>query len=438
MNRLDQLLDRFTTYRLMLYYLIFLVITAWRIDILPQTFVLLVACYLFNKIFAKIFSAATNIESFAITALILSLIFEPGPLIPNLLSLILLSLLAMSSKYLLAIHGRHLFNPAAVAAVLAALLLHQNASWWIATQTLPIILGGLLILRKIRRFSLVLVFLALFWFNPALFFFAIVMLIEPLTSPNSYKLQIIYAVAVGLLFKSGLSLELALVLGNIFTYFSSPHFRLNLIFQSKKDLAAGISSYNFLPDKRFSFLPGQYLEITLPHSHPDNRGIRRFFTISSSPNEKTITITSKFASPGSSFKNALLNLKAQQKISAVNPEGDFTLPKDPTKKLVFIAGGIGITPFHSMIKSIMDTNQKRDIILLYYAKSTEEFVFKDIKAIYKTSFPDKEDVASLPDFKDRLYYLSGPRAMVNSFKQILSNLFIPRSQIKTDYFPGYA
>lgn len=438
-------------YRLMLYYLIVLVVfgTIFNgIDVAIEALFLVLICYSSNKIFAKIFKATTNLESFAITALILSLIIGPTT---NLFFLTSAAILAMGSKYFLAINKRHIFNPAAIAVVLTALLFHQGASWWTGSSqmTIPIILGGLLVLKKIRRFILVAVFLIFSLvtnFDSPLLFFASVMLIEPLTSPSTKNLQIIYGALVAILFwlyslfSLPYSLELALVTGNLFSFFATPHFHFVLRLKSKTQLTSNIIQFNFLPDKKFNFIAGQYLELTLLHNHPDNRGVRRFFTISSSPTEDEIIITSKFVENGSSFKKAILNLKPGGEIISTSPAGEFILPKNPQQKLAFIAGGIGITPFRSMAKFLLDSKQSRDIVLISCAATEQEFIFKNLfpEAVYKVGRLKTDDIKNaVPDYNERIFYVSGPELMVQATEKMLSQIGIQHGRINRDYFPGY-
>ena len=141
------------------------------------------------------------------------------------------------------------------------------------------------------------------------------------------------------------------------------------------------------------------------------------------------------------------------KIVAGQLIGDFALPKDQNKKLVFIAGGIGITPFRSMIKYLIDTNQKRDVVIVYSAKTKDEFMYVDVlrqaqdklgvRTIYNESSTqghiDSVTFAKyIPDYKERTFYISGSHGVVESFDNALKNLQVPASQIVTDYFPGFA
>ncbi len=482
---IDDFLNGITMYRLMLYYLICLVGIAVILSLfglLPfspfslifSSLFLVILSWAANTLFAAIFRASTNIESAYISALILSLIVTPINFPSQLLFLFLLAVFAMASKYILAINKKHLFNPSALSVALTAVALGKGASWWIGTSSMTpfVVLGGLLILRKIQRFSLAISFtliaLAGILFsgsltlivNSPLIFFACVMLVEPLTTPSTRKLQIFYGGLVGLLFLR-MTPETALLLGNIFSYLVSPREKLILKLKEKKKLSPQIYEFIFPLPHRLNFVPGQYMEWTLSHPHSDARGNRRYFTLACSPTEKELHIGVKFEEQSSSFKKVLLVLDNNKEIVASQLTGDFVLPTDQDQKLVFLAGGIGITPFRSMIKFLLDTGQKRTIALFYANKNVSEIVYQDIfdraqelglKTIYtltdKEHLPDgwtgkmgrvtpemvKEEV---PDFRERIFYLSGPHAMVISFEEMLKNLGIPGRQIRVDFFPGY-
>ena len=498
---IDGILNAITMYRLMLYYLIFLLAVASVLSffsffpfnflqLLLSTAVILLTCYITNKFFSLIFKIPANIESAYISALILVFIVLPAKTASELVFIILVGIIAMASKYILAINKKHIFNPAAIAVFITSIFSLGYATWWIGNQwMLPaVLIGGLLILRKIKKFSMVSGFLTVFliatlsfsfingsdlfktlWgiiLDSPILFFSFVMLVEPLTLPAAKKMQILYAVLVGVLSGSQFSIgpiystyETALVAGNIFSYFVSFKRRLVLILKEKIQMAPDIFEFVFAPNHKFTFIPGQYMEWTLSHKRTDSRGNRRYFTIAASPTEDNVRLGVRIdPDSSSSFKKALLSLTPGSKIYAGQLAGDFILPKNKSQKLVFIAGGIGITPFRSMIKNLIDKKENRDIVLFYVCSQESEFVFKDVfakaqdfglKTVYVCSHPSeswkgrsgridgKMIKEGAPDFKNRTYYLSGPNAMVEAYKKMLGELGIRLNKIVTDYFPGY-
>lgn len=252
------------------------------------------------------------------------------------------------------------------------------------------------------------------------------------------------------------SLILALIFF-VFLIIRKQKFQITL--KNKTEIASLIYGFWFERKTRFNFLPGQFLEWTLYHQKADNRGIKRYFTIASSPTEKDILLATKISSKPSTFKQNLKNLEKGKEISVSKPQGDFVLPQNIEQKLVFIAGGIGITPFRSMIKYLIDKGLKRDIILFYAANLSEEFSFKDIlekseiKTVYIISDQNKVpenwqgEIGYLneviikkhvPDWPERLFYVSGPEPMVQAINDLLVKIGIPPAQIKKDYFPGYS
>lgn len=507
MEQIDSFLNKITMYKLTLYYLLFLIGVAMVLsffkllpftssDIIVASLIAIGVGYLANLLFARIFKAVTNIESVFITACILLLIV-PLKLPDNLLFIIVASTLAMASKYLLTIEKRHIFNPAAVSVAAISLISPSHAAtWWIGTPVMfPFVLiGGLLLLRKIQREDMVFKFFIAYiivitistiaisqtlpsvinaWrvsiFNTALFFFMLVMFTEPITSPSRKKLRSYFAYFVAILYATpqlsflsiGLQPEIALCIGNIFFYVINPNYRFNLSLKSKQQLSNDTYAFAFNKQNDFNFIPGQYMEWTLPHKNADSRGVRRYFSISSSPTEEDLMMTVKFYEPSSSFKKKLIGFQSGSKITASQVAGDFTLPQNLKTPLVFIAGGVGIAPFRSMIQFLLDKNLSTDIILIYTNRTVNDILYADIfekavkngvKTIYNltdaqnvpvgwrgpTGYITPEKIQQLiPDYKQRIYYLSGPQLMVQNFESTLHQTGIPKSQIITDFFPGY-
>ncbi|HSX32596.1 MAG TPA: hypothetical protein VLF43_05010 [Candidatus Saccharimonadales bacterium] len=506
MKQLDYYLNRITLYRLVLYGLLFIVFVAvlfgftgtlqlggGRLAIGALT--LLVACIAANYGFSKLFGAATNVESAPVTALILFCLFLPPKDATGVAMLAATGVLAMASKYIVAYKARHIFNPAAFAAVAVGLLGLAHGAWWIANDVmLPFVaIVGLLILRKSRRFLLFLSFLVpaalltiLFGLGDGrttatlitdtfmswpLLFLGTIMLTEPLTSPTTTRSRMVYGVFVGMLVGIGgrlhvgsvhLTPEMALVLGNLYAYTTVLRQRLRLKLISRQELGPGIVGFRFASNQPFRFKPGQYMDVTLPLARLDSRGNRRSFSIASSPGEGDVLFGIRIMQPSSAFKTALSQLKPGHSVYGVQVAGDFLLPAKQSVKMAWIAGGIGITPFRSMLQHIIDTNQQRDIVLFYQVSDPDQAVFKDVldqaanhgvQVVYvlagsskqppknwhgEAGFITSEMLAKyVPDAATRRFYISGPPAMVDSYRSMLNSNGIRRSRIITDHFSGY-
>jgi len=503
MTTLDAFLNRITMYRLALYVLLALVGSAAvlaffqllhfsPLALLLSTAFLLAICWAMNTIWAFFLKIPTNLESAVITALILALIIDPARSLDDLLFPGWAAILAMSSKYVLAIRKQHIFNPAAIAVVITALVRGGTASWWIGSASMvpAVLLGGWLVLRKGRQEEMAVLACAsalastllltllqgrtlsaeipqLLLQSP-LFFLATIMLTEPLTVPPTRMWRRCYSVLTGALLTPLVHLgplystpELALVAGNLFSYLVSSKQHVVLKLQKKARITPGIVDFVFKPSHPLAFVPGQYMEFTLEHAHPDSRGNRRYFTLASSPTETTVHLGVRFYEKSSSFKRALYWLDSRTPLVGAHIAGDFTLPADPAQKLVFLAGGIGITPFRSMLKYLLDTGQKRDIVLIYATKTEKEIAYQEIlraattrlgvRVVYTlTDVPtaprqwsgnvgrinEQLLMGAIPDYPERLYYLSGPPDMVRAYEQVLMTMQIRGSQIKKDFFPG--
>jgi ferredoxin-NADP reductase len=224
-----------------------------------------------------------------------------------------------------------------------------------------------------------------------------------------------------------------------------------------EDVAQYIQTFWFRPETPMRFVAGQFTQIDLPVPEPDVRGTKHWFTISSSPTEELIGLTTKFTpGQGSAFKSALEQLKPGATLSLAEPMGDFVLPRDHTIPLLFVAGGIGVTPYRSMIKWLSDTpGEKRDITLLYSARSGAELAFTDLFTGYDLNYlpmvtepdaawpgatgkltPEGVHKHVKPDERT-LVYMAGPEPMVEMFFAELQRLGVPGHRLVMDYFPGY-
>jgi ferredoxin-NADP reductase/Na+-translocating ferredoxin:NAD+ oxidoreductase RnfD subunit len=487
---LDNLLNKITMYALVLYSMRFLIAAALVLSffgvlqvpfwgIVASFCVLVGVCFVANRLLSYLYKVPTNNESYVITALILVCLLPPTTDPTRLLYLALAGILAMASKFVVTWRHKHIFNPAAFAAVCISLLGLMSVTWWIGSPfMLPFVaLVGLLIVRKLRRFRVFFTFVAASLLMTALVgwsgghdvvlllknavlsgplvFFAAIMLTEPATMPNTRQRQLLFALLVGILYAAQLrvglfstSPHMVLLLGNIFAFVISSPYRVRLRLKQIIQISPQVYDYVFTPARKLAFMPGQYMEWTLPHPKVDFRGNRRTFTVASSPTEADVHLGVKFYEPSSSFKKALKVMQPGDTILAGQMSGDFTLPADHAQKLVLIAGGIGITPFRSMMQYLVDARQSRDITLFYLVANEQELAYRDVfeaaapygvrvMPIIAGELTPEQLQREVPDYLDRTYMISGPNGFVQHYIDMLRAQGIAYRHIVKDYFSGY-
>jgi ferredoxin-NADP reductase len=225
---------------------------------------------------------------------------------------------------------------------------------------------------------------------------------------------------------------------------------MKLTLSARKKESPGVESFVFKPEKPLDWRAGQFLHYVLNHPTTDDRGSDRWFTIASAPYERHFMITTRFASTeGSTFKKTLKALKKGDTIEISDLDGDFVV-SDARKDYVFIAGGIGITPFRSILKQAEHEGKPLRVQLLYanrkevaaYKKEFDAMVKRNpnfkVHYLFHPQRIDKQTVQELvPDFKRKFFYVSGPEPMVESVGKLLAQIGVPKRQIKQDWFPGY-
>jgi len=491
---LDRLLGQLTMYKLVLALLLLLVVLALiesvvgivsygALELVVSAAVAVAATALSSWLFALVFRTRAHLESAAITGLILFFVIDPGLESKDLLGLAAAGAIASASKFLLAIRGRHIFNPAAIAALIVTATGIQYASWWVSTPgLLPLVaVAALLILYRTHHVTMGLVFVAVvvvlsLVFHPtvptfaftsiATVFFVGFMLSEPLTlAPRRWQQVVLAAIAGALVALPTFQVigpvysrpEFALIVVNLLAFLVGQRRGLRLTFLGKSQLTPTTWEFAFQPARPVAFRPGQYLELTLPHAKADLRGQRRIFSISSAPTiDGPVTLGVKVSERSSSFKTAMLALEEGDAMHATSVGGDFLLPRDPATPVLLVAGGIGITPFASQLSHT--ENSERDIVVVYSVSAGEELAYRDqlvasgarvivIAPTKPADFPpgwtyagasrlDAETLAALvPDVSARHAYVSGPPALVDDLRAILRA--VKARRITTDYFSGY-
>lgn len=234
-----------------------------------------------------------------------------------------------------------------------------------------------------------------------------------------------------------------------------------LPFFKKEKVSKDAYTFYFKRGEFPDFTAGQYLRLELSHKS-DDRGTTRYFTISSSPlNKKYLTITTRIVK--STFKKELLKLKPGTKVNIFGPMGWFLLPKDEEFEKVFIAGGIGVTPFHSLLTTLHKEKLQAQITLIAIFSKAEDAVFYDelmmiaknnsqINVIY--IFSNSQEFKNVlkgekgriseglirkyvSDLQKPVYYVVGSETMVAETRKLLLNLGIEEKKIQTEDFTGY-
>ncbi len=503
---LDPYVDRLTVPRLTLYALLGLVLWALALsllgilnysplDIAGAALLATAVALGVNTAFARLLGAVSDPQSTLITALILVLIVPPG-IQGHGVFLAAASAVAIASKYVVTVDKQHLFNPAALAlAALALLFPDMTAVWWVgAAAMLPAVMvcGGLVMI-KTRRIGVVFTFLAAYLFifssadlldtrsltslvdawyltvmQTALLFFVFIMMTDPITIPSARWVRPLYVSFVALLYATpelrflsfGLTPEQAVCIGNAVSFMVRPKYRLTLPLKRKYSVGADTWAFEYGLQQQFTFTPGQFMEWAVPHAKPDGRGQRRYFTIASSPTERDVTIVMRVPKRSSSFKRALLDAEEGSPVIASRLAGDFVLPRDLSKPLAFICGGVGVAPFRSMAQYIVDKGIRCNIVLLYSCRRADEVLFSDtfekakplgMRTVHLVT--DRDAIPAdwkgrvgritaemikteVPDFQQRTFFLSGSQQMIRGMKTALCGLRVRRWRIRTDHFDG--
>jgi ferredoxin-NADP reductase/nitrite reductase/ring-hydroxylating ferredoxin subunit len=265
---------------------------------------------------------------------------------------------------------------------------------------------------------------------------------------------------------------------------SSPQIELTLLEKDKFE-GTDVTSFKFskqnndhdnqvLEDKTpFKYTAGQFAFFDIGGVYNDPKGPIRHFTISSSPTENFIMFSTRIRD--SPYKQRLLTLEKGSKVKVRGPEGQFVLHEDYSKPAVFLSGGIGVTPFRSMVKYATDKQLPIKIIMFDSNRNRSNILFrrefddwvnrnKNLKIIYTISEEgDQEhgqsssaakndwkgeygriDKAMILKYLDNnildssIFYICGPPSMLKAMQSLLQEeLEIPNERIKVEEFTGY-
>lgn len=234
-------------------------------------------------------------------------------------------------------------------------------------------------------------------------------------------------------------------------------YKLKLI--DRKEVARDTIIFVFEKPEGFSFKPGQYAGFTLINPPEiDAGGITRRFSLLSTPDDPFISIATR--AQNSAYKRVLISLPIGVYIKFAGPTGTFILHEDTNRPAVFIAGGIGITPFYSMIRFVSENKSSQKIFLFYGNQQISDAAFLDelknlaninphFNLIATIAMPDKTWQGEtgfitdamlkkyIPDIKTPIYYICGSPVMVTTLQETLAEMGINEDNIRVEDFPGY-
>jgi ferredoxin-NADP reductase len=226
-----------------------------------------------------------------------------------------------------------------------------------------------------------------------------------------------------------------------------------------REVAKGTLLVRFAVDGYPDYRPGAYFWVELPErGHMDDKGLRRHISLVTSPTEEGVVgLATRLRD--TAFKRTLAELAVGDEVEVEEPKGSFLLPEDTEAEYVFVAGGIGITVFRSMLRYIADTRQPYRVTLLYSNRDRESTAFleelEDLErqieglrvVLTMTDDPDWDGetrrfdadvIAELAGgLEGRTFLVAGPPPMAEAVADALRAAGVPDERVLSDKFSGY-
>ncbi|MDP1853200.1 MAG: FAD-dependent oxidoreductase [Candidatus Omnitrophota bacterium] len=233
---------------------------------------------------------------------------------------------------------------------------------------------------------------------------------------------------------------------------------VKVILRERIKRAPTVESFRFAVEEKISFLPGQFCQVIFDEKNPSDKELNKFLSLSSSPTKDYLEVTKRLSE--SRFSQKLDSLKPKDEVLLKIPLGTCIF-KDEYKRVIFLIGGIGITPVASIIEYIMDKNLDTDVTLVYSNGREEEIAFKkeldawqkinkNLKVFYTvTELAPKDktilysrinkDVLSknVCDVPACVNFIFGPPKMVEAMENLCLELGCCKDNVKTEKFIGY-
>lgn len=231
--------------------------------------------------------------------------------------------------------------------------------------------------------------------------------------------------------------------------------------KEKRDVAKGTLLVTFdLLGEEVDFTPGQYFFVTLPDvGYQDDKGLRRHITVVTSPNDKGVL---GFATRmrESAFKRSLGELPVGTDVEVEPPKGSFGLPEDPSRPLVFVAGGIGITVFRSMLRYIREEGLPYRVTLVFSNRDRESTAFLDELQELEQEISNFRLILTMTqdpgwagetrkidsrffrdylgeDVNENTFLVAGPPTMVEGVQEALEEAGVDTENVIAERYSGY-
>jgi ferredoxin-NADP reductase len=231
--------------------------------------------------------------------------------------------------------------------------------------------------------------------------------------------------------------------------------------KEKKEVAKETLLVTFdLHGEEVEFVPGQYFFVNLPDvGHQDEKGLRRHITVVTSPNEKGVLgLATRLRD--SAFKRTLRELPVGAEVDVEPPKGKFVLPDDTSRPLVFVAGGIGITVFRSMLRFIREEGLPYRVTLIYSCRDRESAAFLDELQELERELPNFLLILTMTDdpgwegetrridaeffesylgenLNEYTFMVAGPPGMVEGMQSALAEAGVEEENVIASRFSGY-
>jgi ferredoxin-NADP reductase len=232
--------------------------------------------------------------------------------------------------------------------------------------------------------------------------------------------------------------------------------------KQREEIAEGTMAFYFEKPEGFQFKAGQFLNLTLiDPPETDAKGSRRNFSIASAPEEDNLMVATRMRD--TAFKRVLKQMPLEKEVNINGPFGSLILHRDESRPAVFLTGGIGITPFRSIVVNAARNNLPRLLSLFYSNRRPEDAAFLDdlqqleaenpnYKLIVTMTQPEKSRrpwkgktgyintemlAEEVSDLRAPIYYSAGPPEMVATMRKMLEDMGVSGTDIRTENFAGY-